>query len=104
MNEDIEKLRKEKTISELLTEWLSVEDRRLCSGGYFTNRDFYNLVMASTGQLDNFIILNNLGGRPFEILVIKDIIGFDNILEAMKGYIYAYKKEGAEKILNKLPT
>lgn len=89
------------TIAEMMQEWLSHENWRLCSGGTFTVKDMLNVMAVATGKLDNFIIFQNGGGKPFDIFNVEPA-NFIEFLEHIKGYTYAYKHNGVEVILTPL--
>ena len=97
-----------KTISKYIQEWMEVDKQRsLCSCGSFTVNDFYLLLRVISGNLDNYIVFNNSGGKPFDIIEMETDDGFkdfDSFLNRFKNITFFYKRDGVETILKPLPN
>lgn len=96
-----------KTIKELLEVYLNKDEQnRYISGpgGIFTAKDFKFLMGAFNETLDNFVIFENGGGKPFMIWEMKpkDLQLF--VDSKSRQYMFAYKIKGKETILKPLPT
>lgn len=91
------------TIAEKLKEFLDFPSNTLCGpGGEFLARDFnlYNQVLS--GELDNFVIFDNAGGKPFTIWH-SNKKAIEALVKSAKSYVCCYKINGKETILKDLP-
>ena len=99
---EIQEQKEKMSIKEHLEEFMSDEHNELCRGGCFSSRNFTHLIKALTGELDNFVVFDNAGGKAFDIVQHDE--GIDGFVKDMKLYVYMYKMNGKETILRNLPT
>ena len=100
---------KESKIQQMVSEFFSNEWNSLCMGGTLYVRDFKLMLSVLDGTIDgDFLIYDNLGGRPFDILVNSEQYPktVQIILAHMKKErpyaIFAYRIKGKETILRQL--
>lgn len=103
-------------INEIIKQFL-LDDCALCSGGRFTGQDFLNIQSILDETLDNFVIYDNGGGKPFSIRIYANhriLVGpeeidnytlkkFEAFAVSDKPYTYMYKIDGKETIVKQLP-
>ena len=102
------------TIADHLRQYINNGDVLSGPGGKFTGEDFLHLEKILSGKLDNFVVFNNAGGKPFEVWSYdtmkknsskkNTLKGFINFCNTQKGYVYMQKINGKETILKKLPS
>ena len=92
------------TIQEHLEDFMSIEHNNLCSTGRFTVKDFRLLARALSGNLDNFIIFDNAGGKPFDIAQCDNSKELAKLSKFLQKYLYMQKINGKETIIRKLPN
>jgi len=103
-------MKTEKTISQIMNEWLAAE-RNICTArGSFTAADFRRMQGVLNETLSDFIIFNNAGGKTFEIWTKADLKRgsiqgvVDWVTESYGRHgIYMYKIDGEEFIVNPIP-
>jgi hypothetical protein len=76
--------------------------------GRITGHFIINILKVLDGTLDNYIIFDNAGGKTFDIKTYNDsfvsIEQFEMFATVYaKQYVYAYKINGVETIVKKLP-
>ena len=92
---------KESKISKLILKWMEDPEKILVNCGSFSVKDFNYLLGVITGNLDNFIVFRNGGGRQFEIIEVS-LEDFDNVFETLKSSVFFYMRQGEEIILRDL--
>lgn len=91
------------TIKKQFEKFLEDDNNKLCNpGGVFKAKDFKLIMGILDETLDNFIVFDNRGGRPFHVWEIKPN-DMKQTIDHMSSYIYMYKHDGIETIVSNLP-
>lgn len=98
-----------KSIQEMLSEFIDEPYNHLCKAGLYTSRDFKILSSLLSGSKEDCFIWDNLGGKPFEIMINSNEYpnSVKNMVKDFSKYqsyvIFAYRIDGTETIVRELP-